>query len=207
MRYQSAPRNIYRHVVLSEMKEATAALPLVRGPPGAHCKPQTPARSILVPSVFSQLLRVAHKGLYMGRTGCSECPVLSSWSQVCLGVAISGTASPLLSSPSLQEVTSQPVMGFDPLPPLDSIISYTRPERYLLSAPPALCPPPFQTGPASTFPAHPQPQAWLPVGTWSCHPPPCRSKIHPACSATKRQDWFCHVPWWSPLEAVAVDSL
>ncbi|KFV96847.1 Transcription factor 25, partial [Fulmarus glacialis] len=57
MRYQSAPRNIYRHVILSEMKEATAALPL--------------------------------------------------------------------------EVTSQPVMGFDPLPPLDSIISYTRPERYL----------------------------------------------------------------------------
>ncbi|KFV74451.1 Transcription factor 25, partial [Struthio camelus australis] len=54
MRYQSAPRNIYRHVILSEMKEATAALPL--------------------------------------------------------------------------EVTSQPVMGFDPLPPLDSVISYTRPE-------------------------------------------------------------------------------
>ncbi|KFU85773.1 Transcription factor 25, partial [Chaetura pelagica] len=54
-RYQSAPRNIYRHVILSEMKEATAALPL--------------------------------------------------------------------------EVTSQPVMGFDPLPPLDSIVSYTRPER------------------------------------------------------------------------------
>ncbi|NWW40448.1 TCF25 factor, partial [Panurus biarmicus] len=54
-RYQSAPRNIYRHIILSEMKEATAALPL--------------------------------------------------------------------------EVTSQPVMGFDPLPPLDSIVSYTRPER------------------------------------------------------------------------------
>ncbi|NXW53570.1 TCF25 factor, partial [Eurystomus gularis] len=54
-RYQNAPRNIYRHVILSEMKEAMAALPL--------------------------------------------------------------------------EVTSQPVMGFDPLPPLDPIISYTRPER------------------------------------------------------------------------------
>ncbi|XP_065496908.1 ribosome quality control complex subunit TCF25 [Caloenas nicobarica] len=54
-RYQSAPRNIYRHIVLSEVKEAMAALPL--------------------------------------------------------------------------EVTSQPVMGHDPLPPLDSIISYTRPER------------------------------------------------------------------------------
>uniref|UniRef100_A0A8C4WFH9 Transcription factor 25 n=1 Tax=Gopherus evgoodei TaxID=1825980 RepID=A0A8C4WFH9_9SAUR len=56
VRYQSAPRNISRHVILSELKEATAALPL--------------------------------------------------------------------------EVTSQPLMGFDPLPPLDSITSYTRPERY-----------------------------------------------------------------------------
>uniref|UniRef100_A0A8C8VK08 Transcription factor 25 n=1 Tax=Pelusios castaneus TaxID=367368 RepID=A0A8C8VK08_9SAUR len=55
VRYQSAPRNIYRHVILSELKEATAALPL--------------------------------------------------------------------------EVSSQPVMGFDPLPPLDTISSYTRPER------------------------------------------------------------------------------
>uniref|UniRef100_A0A8D2JJ24 Transcription factor 25 n=1 Tax=Varanus komodoensis TaxID=61221 RepID=A0A8D2JJ24_VARKO len=54
-RYQNAPRNVYRHVVLSEIKEATAALP--------------------------------------------------------------------------PEVTSQPIMGFDPLPPLDSLISYTRPER------------------------------------------------------------------------------
>ncbi|XP_063044970.1 transcription factor 25 [Engraulis encrasicolus] len=54
-RYQSAPRNIYRHVILSEIKEATASLP--------------------------------------------------------------------------PEVTSQPVMGFDPLPPLDSVVSYNRPER------------------------------------------------------------------------------
>ncbi|XP_015229896.1 PREDICTED: transcription factor 25 isoform X1 [Cyprinodon variegatus] len=54
-RYQSAPRNIHRHVLLSEIKEATATLPL--------------------------------------------------------------------------EVTTQPVMGFDPLPPLDSVVSYTRPER------------------------------------------------------------------------------
>ncbi|NWI94288.1 TCF25 factor, partial [Pitta sordida] len=54
IRYQSAPRNIYRHIILSEMKEAMAALPTM---------------------------------------------------------------------------TSQPVMGFDPLPPLDSIVSYTRPER------------------------------------------------------------------------------
>lgn len=39
MRYQSAPRNIYRHIILSEMKEATAALPLVRGPGGAQVVP------------------------------------------------------------------------------------------------------------------------------------------------------------------------
>ncbi|KAI7802918.1 transcription factor 25 isoform X1 [Triplophysa rosa] len=55
LRYQSAPRNIHRHVMMSEIKEATATLPL--------------------------------------------------------------------------EVTTQPGMGFDPLPPLDSIVSYTRPER------------------------------------------------------------------------------
>ncbi|XP_053304821.1 transcription factor 25 [Spea bombifrons] len=55
VRYQSAPRNIYRHIILSEIKGASAALPL--------------------------------------------------------------------------DVTSQPVLGFDPLPPLDSIVSYTRPER------------------------------------------------------------------------------
>ncbi|KAF6722648.1 Transcription factor 25 [Oryzias melastigma] len=54
-RYQSAPRNIHRHVLLSEIKEATSSLPL--------------------------------------------------------------------------EVTTQPVMGFDPLPPLDSVASYARPER------------------------------------------------------------------------------
>lgn len=54
-RYQSAPRNIHRHVLLSEIKEATSSLPL--------------------------------------------------------------------------EVTTQPIMGFDPLPPLDSVTSYTRPER------------------------------------------------------------------------------
>uniref|UniRef100_A0A8C5R2B9 Transcription factor 25 n=1 Tax=Leptobrachium leishanense TaxID=445787 RepID=A0A8C5R2B9_9ANUR len=55
VRYQSAPRNIHRHIILSEIKGASSALPL--------------------------------------------------------------------------EVTSQPVLGFDPLPPLDSIVSYTRPER------------------------------------------------------------------------------
>ncbi|MEE6499778.1 hypothetical protein FKM82_003582, partial [Ascaphus truei] len=55
VRYQSAPRNIHRHVILSEIKGTSSALPL--------------------------------------------------------------------------DVTSQPVLGFDPLPPLDSIVSYTRPER------------------------------------------------------------------------------
>uniref|UniRef100_A0A8D3CXD6 Transcription factor 25 (basic helix-loop-helix) n=1 Tax=Scophthalmus maximus TaxID=52904 RepID=A0A8D3CXD6_SCOMX len=59
-RYQSAPRNIHRHILLSEIKEATSSLPL--------------------------------------------------------------------------EVTTQPVMGFDPLPPLDSVISYTRPERQHVGA-------------------------------------------------------------------------
>ncbi|XP_023602748.1 transcription factor 25 isoform X3 [Myotis lucifugus] len=53
--YQRAPRNIHRHVVLSEIKEAVAALP--------------------------------------------------------------------------PDVTTQSVMGFDPLPPSDTIYSYTRPER------------------------------------------------------------------------------
>uniref|UniRef100_A0A672HG91 Transcription factor 25 (basic helix-loop-helix) n=1 Tax=Salarias fasciatus TaxID=181472 RepID=A0A672HG91_SALFA len=59
-RYQSAPRNIHRHVLLSEIKEATSSLPL--------------------------------------------------------------------------EVTTQPVMGFDPLPPLDSVSSYSRPERLHVGA-------------------------------------------------------------------------
>uniref|UniRef100_A0A8B9KEJ1 Transcription factor 25 n=1 Tax=Astyanax mexicanus TaxID=7994 RepID=A0A8B9KEJ1_ASTMX len=54
--YQIVPRHIHRHVLLSEIKEATSALPL--------------------------------------------------------------------------DVTAQPVMSYDPLPPLDSIASYTRPERY-----------------------------------------------------------------------------
>ncbi|XP_023363262.1 transcription factor 25 isoform X3 [Otolemur garnettii] len=53
--YQRAPRNIHRHVILSEIKEAVAALP--------------------------------------------------------------------------PDVTTQSVMGFDPLPPLDTIYSYVRPER------------------------------------------------------------------------------
>lgn len=34
MLYQRAPRNIHRHVVLSEIKEAVAALPPVRRPRG-----------------------------------------------------------------------------------------------------------------------------------------------------------------------------
>ncbi|XP_077570103.1 ribosome quality control complex subunit TCF25 [Stigmatopora nigra] len=59
-RYQSAPLNIHRHVLLSEIKEATSSLPL--------------------------------------------------------------------------EVTTQPVMGFDPLPPVESVISYTRPARQRVGA-------------------------------------------------------------------------
>ncbi|XP_056268951.1 transcription factor 25 [Pseudoliparis swirei] len=59
-RYKCAPRNIHRHVLLSEIKEATASLP--------------------------------------------------------------------------PEATSQPVMGFDPLPPLDSVMSYSRPERQHIGA-------------------------------------------------------------------------
>ncbi|KAF7469332.1 Hypothetical predicted protein [Marmota monax] len=55
MLYQRAPRNIHRHVILSEIREAVAALP--------------------------------------------------------------------------PDVTTQSVMGFDPLPPLDTIYSYVRPER------------------------------------------------------------------------------
>uniref|UniRef100_UPI00398EBE19 ribosome quality control complex subunit TCF25 n=1 Tax=Pristiophorus japonicus TaxID=55135 RepID=UPI00398EBE19 len=55
IRYQNVPRNIYRHIILSEIKEAIATLP--------------------------------------------------------------------------PEVTAQPVMGYDPLPPLDGIVTYTRPER------------------------------------------------------------------------------
>lgn len=49
------------------------------------------------------------------------------------GWAIVATMTPDLLFSSLKEVTSQPIMGFDPLPPLDSIVSYTRPERYFLA--------------------------------------------------------------------------
>ncbi|KAL1007323.1 hypothetical protein UPYG_G00084980 [Umbra pygmaea] len=59
-RYQNAPRNIHRHVILSEIKGASSSLPL--------------------------------------------------------------------------EVTTQTVLGFDPLPPLDSVASYTRPERQSVGA-------------------------------------------------------------------------
>lgn len=38
--------------------------------------------------------------------------------------------------PLVQDVSSQPVLGFDPLPPVDTIYSYVRPERY---CPPAAC--------------------------------------------------------------------
>jgi len=163
MRYQSAPRNIYRHIILSEMKEAMAALPLVRGPDGAQAvvplsaawwhsppcracrrrarlQPQPPARNIRLTSK-----RPPWGGtrghVWAGRAGVGaqlRCPPqdygLSSWSdRLCAWGSAAGDAAFTPSFFSLlQEVTSQPVMGFDPLPPLDSIVSYTRPERYLL---------------------------------------------------------------------------
>lgn len=95
MRYQSAPRNIYRHVILSEMKEATAALPLVRGPDKAqttllcaawwhsspryarrhwaHIRPEPPERNIhmtlkLPPSMPSFL--GINTQCCVGRLGC-----------------------------------------------------------------------------------------------------------------------------------------
>ncbi|XP_040427200.1 transcription factor 25 isoform X2 [Cygnus olor] len=164
MRYQSAPRNIYRHVILSEMKEATAALPLVRAPWGcrwccclrsgctcvltthadvghvsnhSHQKGNICMTSKHPPSAYSFLsvLRIRRAAACAGRLGCGCCfsqdqglPSRSSHLHALVFVAGGAQPSPLSSSP-LQEVTSQPVMGFDPLPPLDSIISYTRPER------------------------------------------------------------------------------
>lgn len=41
-----------------------------------------------------------------------------------------GLGSLSILCPFLQDVTTQSVMGFDPLPPPDTIYSYTRPERY-----------------------------------------------------------------------------
>lgn len=35
----------------------------------------------------------------------------------------------ILLAPPPKEVSSQTIMGFDPLPPLDAIASYTRPQR------------------------------------------------------------------------------
>lgn len=43
---------------------------------------------------------------------------------------VHGQCLKCLFCPSLKDVTTQSVMGFDPLPPLDSIYSYVRPERY-----------------------------------------------------------------------------
>ncbi|KAG8508141.1 Transcription factor 25, partial [Galemys pyrenaicus] len=74
--YQRAPRNIHRHVLLSEIKEAVAALP--------------------------------------------------------------------------PEVATQSVMGFDPLPPLDTIHSYVRPERYPHTAAPLPGGSEVSVGPAAT---------------------------------------------------------
>uniref|UniRef100_A0A8C8BN40 Transcription factor 25 n=1 Tax=Otus sunia TaxID=257818 RepID=A0A8C8BN40_9STRI len=62
-----------------------------------------------------------------GPSGCSRHPPASVFT-----AAGDAAFTPSFFFLPLQEVTSQPVMGFDPLPPLDSIISYTRPERYFL---------------------------------------------------------------------------
>nr|XP_023493342.1 transcription factor 25 isoform X1 [Equus caballus] len=87
--YQRAPRNIHRHVVLSEIKEAVAALP-----------PQGPLQ-----------LEPAERRLEEGRGSAAALCCISA---LC---------------PFLKDVTTQSVMGFDPLPPLDTIYSYVRPER------------------------------------------------------------------------------
>lgn len=126
IRYQSAPRNIYRHIILSEMKEATAALPLVRGLMGHRGCGCTWCGGTCVPA-GPILTPVTH--------GFSGPPCLLLLDVQPSSLLLSFIPSFLL-HPSflllLQEVTSQPVMGFDPLPPLDSIVSYTRPERYHL---------------------------------------------------------------------------
>ncbi|XP_061863583.1 ribosome quality control complex subunit TCF25 isoform X2 [Colius striatus] len=150
--YQGAPRNIYRHVILSEMKEATAALPLVRGPDRARAVPLPPPLRALGTSettVASEKhlpdLRVS--SMYTQPPGQQPGRAWAAWLQLVRGSVVLPEAkgcragptpsvplwvtqpSPLLSPSLPQEVTSQPVMGFDPLPPLDSIVSYTRPER------------------------------------------------------------------------------
>lgn len=79
------------------------------------------------------------------------------------------------------------MMGHDPLPPLDSIISYTRPERYLLR-PLFLC---------QRVPNAPSAPASVPLGAGSCILL-LRTEEEPPdlwCSPTgraRRQDWSCH---------------
>jgi len=212
MRYQSAPRNIYRHIILSEMKEAMAALPLVRGPDGAQAvvplsaarwhsppcracrrrarlQPQPPARNIRLTSK-----RPPWGGtrghVWAGRAGVGaqlRCPPqdygLSSWSdRLCAWGSAAGDAAFTPSFFSLlQEVTSQPVMGFDPLPPLDSIVSYTRPERYLLH-------PSFLRWHSRRVPGAPSTPGLGALGARSRPPPPPSGrKSSLACGAHQQQ--------------------
>lgn len=164
------------------------------------------------PSVCSFLgvLRIRHAAACAGRLGCGCCfsqdQGLPSRSNHLHASAFGpGGAQPSpLSSSSLQEVTSQPVMGFDPLPPLDSIISYTRPERYF--------PAPVQAQLASSQHRHLAASARVHVGAqhWHLLPPRESSlalgarqqaqqtgRAGPAASA-----WGC---WW-PSQAAASHS-
>ena len=106
-----------------------------------------------------------------------------------LTVSVPGGAqpSPPLSSSSVQEVTSQPVMGFDPLPPLDSIISYTRPERYPHLVPAGTALLPVMVPPASGWAAR-RCCVLLSSSTWEEEQPGWW------CLPTGRayrQDWSC----------------
>uniref|UniRef100_A0A8C3KPX6 Transcription factor 25 n=1 Tax=Calidris pygmaea TaxID=425635 RepID=A0A8C3KPX6_9CHAR len=65
-----------------------------------------------------------------GGAKSSFCDMVSRGSLIYRHIILSEVKEAMAALPL--EVTSQPVMGYDPLPPLDSIVSYTRPERYLL---------------------------------------------------------------------------
>ncbi|TKC38621.1 hypothetical protein EI555_010159 [Monodon monoceros] len=104
--YQRAPRNIHRHVVLSEIKEAIAALP--------------------------------------------------------------------------PDVSTQSVLGYDPLPPLDTIYSYVRPERYFLPcsfAHTAPSGPTLHSTQLATF-RRPAPR-WTPCTSDLSHPPAAPRPLSP----------------------------
>lgn len=121
---------------------------------------------------FLGVLGIRHAAACAGRLGCGCCfsqdqGLPSRSSHLRASAFGPGGAQPSpLSSSSLQEVTSQPVMGFDPLPPLDSIISYTRPERYF--------PAPVQAQLASSQHRHLAASAGVHVGAQHWHLLPAR---------------------------------